>query len=113
MTRGKGMCLMRAGIWSGILLFGCLGTVCCQVGQTANPIVLPDGKHLSPARNVSAVNSLPATLAVSRDGRYVVSLNNGFGSVESGQRQSISVLDTTTNKVTDFPDDRLGDKARQ
>ncbi len=74
---------------------------------------LPDGKILIPASDTATVNSMPAKLVVSSDGRYVVSLNGGFGTPDSGLRQSLSVLDTTTNHVTDFPDDRLGEKSKE
>lgn len=84
-----------------------------QAHKRSDTLRLPDGKTLSAARSSASVNSLPATLVQSKAGRYVVSLSNGFGSVESGQRQSLSVLDTATNEVTDFPDNRLGDKAKQ
>jgi YVTN family beta-propeller protein len=59
------------------------------------------------------VNSLPMTLAVSPDGRYIVSLNAGYGTFESGYAQSLAVLETATGTVKDFPDDRVGPKAAQ
>jgi DNA-binding beta-propeller fold protein YncE len=59
------------------------------------------------------VNSLPATLAVSTDGRWVVSLNEGFGTFESGYAESLAVLDTQTGVVKDFPDVRVGPGAVQ
>ncbi len=60
-----------------------------------------------------SVNSLPVTMAVSPDGRYIAILNQGYGTKESGFRQSISILDTQTNVLTDFPDDRFKLGARQ
>ena len=52
------------------------------------------------------LNSLPMTMAVSPDGRYVVTVNAGYGTYESNYEQSIAVLDTQTGKLSDFPDDR-------
>ena len=52
------------------------------------------------------LNSLPMTMAVSPDGRYVVTVNAGYGTYESNYEQSMAVLDTQTGKLSDFPDDR-------
>jgi DNA-binding beta-propeller fold protein YncE len=45
------------------------------------------------------------SMAVSPDGRYVVTVNAGYGTFESRYMQSLAVLDTQTGKVEDFPDD--------
>jgi DNA-binding beta-propeller fold protein YncE len=52
------------------------------------------------------LSSLPIAMAVSPDGRYVVTVNGGYGSFESGYRQSLAVMDTATGTVTDDPDAR-------
>ena len=52
------------------------------------------------------LNSLPITMAVSPNGRYVVTVNAGYGTYESLYEQSLAVLDTQTGVVTDFPDSR-------
>jgi DNA-binding beta-propeller fold protein YncE len=52
------------------------------------------------------LNSLPMTMAISPDGRFVVTVNAGYGTVESHYQQSLSVLDTSTGAVEDFPDER-------
>ena len=54
------------------------------------------------------LNSLPMTLAVSPDGRWVVSLNAGYGTFESKYEQSLAVPDTRTGAVRDFPEARTG-----
>jgi DNA-binding beta-propeller fold protein YncE len=54
------------------------------------------------------VNSEPISMAVSPDGRYVVTVNAGYGTFESKYEQSLAVMDTQTGKVVDFPDDRTG-----
>ena len=92
-----------------VFLFGA-GAVAAQT------IDLPTSKQLigqipgAPQR----LNSLPMSMAVSPDGRYVVTVNAGFGTVESDYKQSLAVLDTQTGVVTDFPDDRtLAQTAKQ
>ena len=64
---------------------------------------------MSPQR----LNSLPMSMAVSPDGRYVVTVNAGYGTFESKYDQSLAVLDTQTGMVTDFPDDRTAVRAKQ
>jgi YVTN family beta-propeller protein len=52
------------------------------------------------------LSSLPVTVAVSPDGHYVVTVNGGYGSYESGYAQALAVLDTRTGKLVDSPDAR-------
>jgi DNA-binding beta-propeller fold protein YncE len=59
------------------------------------------------------LNSLPMSMVISADGRYVVTVNAGYGTYESQYYQSLAVLDTTTGAVTDFPDDRTAMRAKQ
>jgi hypothetical protein len=59
------------------------------------------------------LNSLPISMAVSPDGRYVVTVNAGYGTFESQYKQSLAVLDTQTGAVADFPDDRTLVRAKQ
>ncbi len=63
--------------------------------------------------NPERLNSLPISMAVSHNGRYVVTVNAGFGTFESGYKQSLAVLDTTSGTVTDFPDNRTMIGAKQ
>jgi DNA-binding beta-propeller fold protein YncE len=51
-------------------------------------------------------------MVLSPDGRYAALLNEGFGTQESGLRQSIGILDLASNQLHDFPDDRLGDRQK-
>jgi DNA-binding beta-propeller fold protein YncE len=53
------------------------------------------------------------SLAVSPDGLWVVSLNAGYGTFESGYAQSLAVMDTRGGEVRDFPDARVGASATQ
>ena len=59
------------------------------------------------------INSLPMSMAVSPDGRFVVTVNAGYGTFESNYMQSLAVLDTKTGKVTDFPDADTTGRAKQ
>jgi DNA-binding beta-propeller fold protein YncE len=59
------------------------------------------------------LNSLPMSVAVSPDGRWVVSLNAGYGTYESAYAQSLAVMDTQSGAVKDFPDARVGAGATQ
>jgi YVTN family beta-propeller protein len=52
------------------------------------------------------LSSLPITVAVSPDGRYVVTVNGGYGSYDSGYDQALAVLDTKTGKLVESPDPR-------
>ncbi|WP_260705044.1 bifunctional YncE family protein/alkaline phosphatase family protein [Edaphobacter flagellatus] len=76
-----------------------------QEGQKA--IDLPTSKQLLPPApgDPQRLNSLPLSIAVSPDKRYVVTVNAGYGTYESRYMQSLAVLDTQTGKVEDFPDD--------
>ncbi len=71
-------------------------------------IDLPTSKQLvEPAPgSPQKLNSLPMTVALSPDGRYLAVVNAGFGTFESRYQQSIAVLDIKTAKVTDFPEPR-------
>lgn len=89
------------------------GSMSAQSGLPA--IDLPTSKRIlqpvpgSPQR----LNGLPMSMAISPDQRFVVTVNAGYGTFESGYKQSLAVLDTQTGVVEDFPDDRTSVKARQ
>jgi YVTN family beta-propeller protein len=63
--------------------------------------------------NPQRLNSLPMSMAISPDGRFVVTVNAGYGTYESKYQQSLAVFDTQTGKLTDFPDDRTSLRAKQ
>ena len=96
-------------------LFVCCVFAFCGIGaaqvSTGHPgtdaIDLPTSKQLgSDVAAGAKTNSLPMTLAVSPDGRWMALLNGGYGTFESQYQQSIAVVDTTTGKLTDFPEPR-------
>lgn len=76
---------------------------------------LPSSKQLLlPAPgHPQSTNSFPTAVVESPDGRYAAILNNGYGTEESGYRQSIAIIDLNADKLSDFPDARLGKDAHQ
>jgi DNA-binding beta-propeller fold protein YncE len=95
-------------IGSAALLFG-------PVSVTAQTVDLPTSKQLigEIPGHPQRLNSLPISMAVSPDGRYVVTVNAGFGTYESQYEQSLAVVDTQTGAVADFPDARTLVGAKQ
>jgi DNA-binding beta-propeller fold protein YncE len=85
--------------------------VVARAAERSRRINLPTSKTLTlPVPGYLArTNSFPATIALSPDGRYAALLNQGYGTQETGARQSIAILDLSNNQLRDFPDDRLSD----
>ena len=85
------------------------------VEKPGGTIDLPTSKQIHGVipGNPQMLTSLPVSLAVSPEGRYVVSVNGGYGSYESQYLQSLAVLDTQTGKLVDSPDDRTKGSAAQ
>jgi DNA-binding beta-propeller fold protein YncE len=86
--------------------------VVARAADRQRRINLPTGKNLTlPVPGYLArTNSFPATIALRPDGRYAALLNQGYGTQETGARQSIAILDLSNNQLHDFPDDRLSDE---
>ncbi len=74
----------------------------------AQTVHLPTSKEiLGPVPgSPQPLNSLPMAAAWSPDHRYLALVNAGFGTAESNYEQSIAILDTTTGKLTDYPEPR-------
>ncbi len=107
-------CLRRSSYWF-LLLILCSLDLFAQGPQKRREISLPSSKTLSapsPGR-LGTTNSFPVTIAVSPDGKYAALLNFGYGTQEALAHQSIAVLNLSTNQLTDFPDERLAESARQ
>jgi DNA-binding beta-propeller fold protein YncE len=105
----------------GSVLAAVCGVAGLAVAQQA-PVERPGGRiDLPSSKQIVGVvpgspqqlSSTPVSMAVSPDGRYVVTVNGGYGSYEGGYDQSLAVLDTTTNTVTDFPDTRTLGRSNQ
>ncbi|MGA9671958.1 MAG: bifunctional YncE family protein/alkaline phosphatase family protein [Terracidiphilus sp.] len=100
------------------LLLTMFGTALLLFTQTlaAQTIDLPTSKQMigEIPGHPQRLNSLPMSMVVSPDGRYVVTVNAGYGTFESKYEQSLAVLDTQTGALTDFPDARtLAQLAKQ
>src|SRR6266852_7622271 len=82
-----------------------------RAAERSRQINLPTSKSLTlPVPGyLGRTNSFPATIALSPDGHYAALLNQGYGTQETGARQSIAILDLSNNQLHDFPDDRLSD----
>src|ERR1700744_4454615 len=94
--------------YSATAALGCVGYVLGCGSALGQAIDLPTSKQI--VRPVPGhpqrLNSLPMSMAVSPDGRYVVTVNAGYGTLESQYMQSLAVFDTQTGTLTDFPDNR-------
>jgi DNA-binding beta-propeller fold protein YncE len=100
------------------LLLTAFGTALFLLTQTfaAQTIDLPTSKQMigEIPGHPQRLNSLPMSMTVSPNGRYVVTVNAGYGTFESKYEQSLAVLDTQTGTVNDFPDARtLAQLAKQ
>lgn len=97
-----------ATVVCSIVVSSCFVSLLAHSNDTRK-VNLPTGKTLSvPVPGfIARTNSFPATIALSPDGRYAALLNQGYGTQESGIRQSITIFDLTNNQLRDFPDDRL------
>ena len=96
-------------LWVGWV--GAVGAVgMAQRTQAANGgrIDLQTSKQLLPGipGDPQRLNSLPVSTAVSPDGRWVVTVNAGYGTYESQYAQSLAVINAETGAVVDSPDER-------
>ncbi len=75
---------------------------------------MPNGKIFGELPgNPRRINNFPTAAVISPDGRFAVLLHSGYGAYSSNEAQSLTVLNLETNSLRDFPDDRLGNKAKQ
>ncbi len=93
-----------------------VATACfCASILPAQNINLPSSKELTGDEpgHPQRLNSLPISMTISPDGRYVVTVNAGYGTYESQYQQSLAVLDTQAGTIADFPDARTLVRAKQ
>jgi DNA-binding beta-propeller fold protein YncE len=111
------MQIEKMGRWflGMMLLIVVPGEIPAQTGPPAQaPRQLPNGKLLGEVPgDPRPTNNFPTAAVVSPDGRFAVLLHSGFGAYTSGEKQSLTVLNLQTNELHDFPDERLGSKAKQ
>ena len=90
-----------------------LGLIWAQ--RQTRRIQLPSSKALTTPvpGDPQRTNSYPVAIVISPDGRYAAMLNDGYGTQDTLVRQSISVLNLQSNKLSDFPDDRFAENAHQ
>ena len=86
----------------------CTAALAAPAVTAAQTINLPTSKALIGAipGHPQRLNSEPVSMAISPDGRYVVTVNDGYGTYESGYDESLAVMDTRTGALADFPDPR-------
>jgi len=97
-----------AGLYAAVAIF-CLLLFSAGTNENSREVSLPTSKSIiiPPPGFIATTNSYPATIALSPDGRYAALLNQGYGTQQSGLRQSIALLGLNSNQLLDFPDDRL------
>jgi len=107
--------LRRGGVASVAMQLGVAVAMVVPAGAWAQQVVdLPSSKQLGAvAGNPQRINSEPISMAVSPDGRYVVTVNAGYGTAESDYDQSLAVMDTQTGKVVDFPEARTALRSKE
>ena len=106
---------MRLNAIASLCLVVAASPLALPAQTTPTFVDLPSSKQLlgKAPGDPQRLNSLPVTMAVSPDGRYVVSVNDGYGTFESQYEQSLAVFDTQNSTLADFPDARTGPKANQ
>src|SRR5580692_284397 len=88
--------------WVGMSAIAAWGQASGQaIGQA---IDLPTSKQIvrPVPGNPQRINSLPMSMAVSPDGRYVVTVNAGYGTRGPNYEQSLAVLDVRSGAIADF-----------
>lgn len=98
-----------------VLCIAILSALFARDSGKQHQISLPTSKILTEPTPgmLGHTNSFTATIALTPDHRFAAFLNDGYGTEESGVRQSISVLDLKRNRIADFPDDRFREHAHQ
>ena len=96
-----------------ILILACIPFGYAQSSANHASVSLPTGKVLLRPANSSRIDGLPVTIAVSPNGSYAALLHAGYGTQQTRGCQAISIYEFATGKVSDFPDDRLCEDARQ
>jgi DNA-binding beta-propeller fold protein YncE len=98
------------------LLLTALTVLLAQQDQVQlRQIPLPTSKLLigrSPGI-IGSLNGFTPTIALSPDKRYAAFLNDGYGTQRNHAHQSIAILDSSINQLSDFPEERLSEETNQ
>jgi hypothetical protein len=107
---------MRKILPVALLIAVALTVVIAQKSEVVlRSVLLPTSKILmGPTPGVlGQLNGFAAAMVVDPTGPYAAVLNDGYGSQNNQAHQSIAILNLSTNRIADFPDDRLGERANQ
>jgi DNA-binding beta-propeller fold protein YncE len=101
-------------LFSLILLIAAAISLSAQNTTSPPRTQIPNGKIFGEIPgNPRRINNFPTVAVISPDGHFAVLLHSGFGAYSSREAQSLTVLNLDTNSLRDFPDDRLGNEAKQ
>jgi DNA-binding beta-propeller fold protein YncE len=106
---------LKRFVYPAVVMVAFVSALLGQSAQRSQEIPLPTSKRLmvpSPGR-VGPLNGFPSTISLSPDRHYAAIMNDGYGAQRSQSHQSIAILDLQTNELTDFPETRLPEEARQ
>jgi DNA-binding beta-propeller fold protein YncE len=101
---------------SAAVFLSAASTFAQSAAQTdTQTIDLPSSKQLigEIPGHPQRINGLPMSMAISPDRRYVVTVDAGYGTYESRYEQSLTVLDSETGAIADFPDARTSVRAKE
>ncbi len=92
-----------------------LSTAFAQEKGSPRVIHLPNSKvlHLPAVGYVGQLNGFTPTAVVSPNKRFAAFLSDGYGTQKANAHQSIAIMDLKTNQITDFPEERLSEEAKQ
>ncbi len=98
-----------------LLLVATPSLLVAQDQKEQRQLPLPTSKLLTvPSPGVlGSLNGFAAGMTVSPDGKYAAILNDGYGAQQNQARQSIAIVNLSTNQLNDFPEDRLPEEAHQ
>jgi DNA-binding beta-propeller fold protein YncE len=94
--------------------FLAVSPLAAQNSSAPAPTQIPNGKLFGELPgDPRPINNFPTAAVISPDRKFAVFLHSGYGAYTSGEKQSLTVLNLETNSIRDFPDDRLGQSAKQ
>ena len=106
---------MKLFVYPAVVTVAFVSALLGQSPQRSKEIPLPSSKRLtvpSPG-HIAQLNGFPPTISLSPDRHYAAIMNDGYGAQRSESHQSIAIIDLNTNELTDFPEARLPEEARQ